>query len=44
VRGERGGRQGAKARMERRGGENDDAKDVREDGGASILGLASRRG
>lgn len=42
--GERGGRQGVKARMEGRGGENDDAKDVGEDGGASIAGMAGMTG
>jgi hypothetical protein len=41
VHGERGGRQGAGARMEGRGGENDGAKDVGEDGGASIAGISA---
>jgi hypothetical protein len=44
VHGERGGRQGVKARIEGRGGENDDAKDVGEDGGASIAGMAEMTG
>jgi hypothetical protein len=38
VQGERGGRQGVKARMEGRGGENDGAKDVGEDGARASLG------
>ena len=35
-------RQGVKARMEGRGGENDDAKDVGEDGArASLAGISA---
>jgi hypothetical protein len=39
-----GGRQGVKARMEGRRRENDDTKDVGEDGGGVNRGRASRRG
>jgi hypothetical protein len=38
VHGEMSGRQGVKARMEGRGGENDGAKDVGEDGARASLG------